>query len=730
MATFNNGESLASVRTKINDAIDKIDGNATISNDISVGGNITVTGTVDGRDVAADGTKLDGIEASATADQTGAEIKALYEAEADTNAFTDAEQTKLSGIEASADVTDTANVTAAGALMDSELTSEASVKALDQGVATTDSPTFAGVDITGTLTSDGVTVDGDVKLTDISPAIILSENDTTDVNTRLGNYGGDFSITTVNDSDVYVANRLTVDHATGDVSLYEDTGTTAKFFWDASAERLGIGTSSPDKNLHIEAEPPVFRMTNLQGTSSLGLSMGKIEWETRDSSAPGVIAHIDVVDSNNFGTTFDMAFATGQSGSAIERMRITSTGNVGIGVTDPVGRLEVKNSGDDNGFEFLPAYSSNINLMNSYNRNTNTYYPLENRASYFMFKNGTSEAMRIDSSGNVGIGTNSPDYELHVADTDSFAVVAIQASNTSNSHVFFGDTDDVDVGRISYDHSIDSMSFRVNTAEAMRIDSSGNLLVSKTTNDSTVVGAQLNANGTVIGVSDGVRPAIFNRKTSDGDIISLRKDGTTVGSIGVAGGNNLQIASTATDHAGLAFGTHVVAPLEANADSDGTIDLGSGAARFKDLYLSGGVYLGGTGASNLLDDYEEGTFTPTMTGGVTGTASGSYTKIGNTVHIRINLYRPTDITSSTDIEIGGLPFTSSNLGYRQICNILMRYYNLDEKIVSGYGIEANTTTGKIVIFDDSGSDYQYLQNSAGSSSFGAIRITGSYQTDS
>ena len=57
--------------------------------------------------------KLAGIEANATADQTGAEIKALYEAEADTNAFTDAEQTKLAGIETGADVTDSANVTAA-----------------------------------------------------------------------------------------------------------------------------------------------------------------------------------------------------------------------------------------------------------------------------------------------------------------------------------------------------------------------------------------------------------------------------------------------------------------------------------------------------------------------------------------------------------------------------------------------------------------------------------------
>ena len=105
-------------------------------------GAITTNSTFDGRDVSADGTKLDGIEAGATADQTASEIKTAYESNADTNAFTDADHTKLDGIEASADVTDTANVTAAGALMDSELTSEASVKALNQGVATTDSPSF------------------------------------------------------------------------------------------------------------------------------------------------------------------------------------------------------------------------------------------------------------------------------------------------------------------------------------------------------------------------------------------------------------------------------------------------------------------------------------------------------------------------------------------------------------------------------------------------------------
>jgi hypothetical protein len=72
-------------------------------------GNIAFSGsqTVDGRDVSVDGTKLDGIESGATADQTGAEIKAAYEAEA--SAFTDAQFTKLAGIEAGATADQTAS---------------------------------------------------------------------------------------------------------------------------------------------------------------------------------------------------------------------------------------------------------------------------------------------------------------------------------------------------------------------------------------------------------------------------------------------------------------------------------------------------------------------------------------------------------------------------------------------------------------------------------------------
>ncbi len=97
------------------------------SNNVAIGNNITVGGTVDGRDLAADGTKLDGIEASATADQTAAEIRTLVESATDSNVFTDADHTKLNGIEASAtaDQTDAEIRAAVEAATDSNVFTDA-----------------------------------------------------------------------------------------------------------------------------------------------------------------------------------------------------------------------------------------------------------------------------------------------------------------------------------------------------------------------------------------------------------------------------------------------------------------------------------------------------------------------------------------------------------------------------------------------------------------------------
>ena len=122
--------------------------------------------------------KLSGIEAGATADQSNAEIRAAVEAATDSNVFTDADHSKLNAIEASADVTDTTNVTAAGALMDSEVTDLAGIKgvtistlqvkpsegAFDDGDKTKLDAIEAGADVTDAtnVTAAGALMDSEV----------------------------------------------------------------------------------------------------------------------------------------------------------------------------------------------------------------------------------------------------------------------------------------------------------------------------------------------------------------------------------------------------------------------------------------------------------------------------------------------------------------------------------------------------------------------------------------
>jgi hypothetical protein len=121
-----------------------------------------------------------------------------------------------------------------------------------------------------------------------------------------------------------------------------------------------------------------------------------------------------------------------------------------------------------------------------------------------------------------------------------------------------------------------------------------------------------------------------------------------------------------------------VAPSNQGSDRDAAIDLGRSANRFKDLYLSGGVYLGGTGSANYLDDYETGSWTPVITantGSISSyTASGTYTKIGNSVVVMVDISIANIGTAGGFIRVSSLPFSA-------ITSVLF----------SGFGRERNST---------------------------------------
>jgi len=158
----------------------------------------------------------------------------------------------------------------------------------------------------------------------------------------------------------------------------------------------------------------------------------------------------------------------------------------------------------------------------------------------------------------------------------------------------------------------------------------------------------------------------LDRTGSDGTILDLKKDGTTVGSIG-AGGGRLYIGSADT---GVYFdeGVDSIFPYNPTTQQtrDNAIDLGYSSIRYKDLYLSGGVYLGGTGSANKLDDYEEGTWTPVIRfgGNSVGVSysvrNGRYTKIGRIVTYYFDISLSARGTSTGNLDFVGFPFVPTN----------------------------------------------------------------------
>jgi len=165
----------------------------------------------------------------------------------------------------------------------------------------------------------------------------------------------------------------------------------------------------------------------------------------------------------------------------------------------------------------------------------------------------------------------------------------VQSTNAGQASVDIKNTEGhfrliTDAGTLSVYDQTDS-------SERFKIDTSGNLSVGTTDGQggiagSTTPGIALNAQFNFIGATrSGSTPAIFNRITSDGAIVSLRRDGSTFATIGSANSNNLAIDSTATDHTGLEFGNDIL-PRRNAAVVDNQTNLGTSSYRFANLYSS------------------------------------------------------------------------------------------------------------------------------------------------
>ena len=547
-------------------------------------------------------------------------------------------------------------------------------------LGTGDTPTFAGLDVTGTVTADGFQTDTANTTTNLlarnstNAAVYLQNGGTGDVlHVRSGNMSagqGDLHLKVENN---------------GDISFYEDTGTTPKFFWDASAESLGIGMASPSSRLSIAS-----------GSNSTNVGDGITFYGTNTNNQAAIQSF------NNGAYKGDLRFYTSENFAAstalgAERMRIDSTGNVGIGTTAPSSILEISagvtqaiaDTGDAVDVLTVTAVEEgapNLVVGNGpaikfkIPGNSNTSFSgariAAQRVSNVDNENATdltfstnanlstseslTERMRIDYLGNVGIGTTSPTAPLHTVSSEN--LVAKFSSSDVTSGIRIEDT------TTSYDFYVDSGNLRINNtagSEKMRLDSAGNLLVGTTSSSSNTSGIKLSPTGTASLVRSGVQPLLVNRLTSDGALALFQKDGTTVGSIG-AGNNNITI-NTATTGALQVGGSDQYKWDEYRfyPASDNTRNLGLSTYRWKDLYLSGGVVFGtpsGAVTSNTLDDYEEGTWTPVLDSGtgITYTSqSGRYRKVGAIVYCVAYIVVSNSDSDGSAVTVGGIPFTTT-----------------------------------------------------------------------
>lgn len=228
------------------------------------------------------------------------------------------------------------------------------------------------------------------------------------------------------------------DGGTDEFSIQYDTGSNALRFVEGGVGaqvvikdggNVGIGTSSPDTNLNIG-----FSGADDNNTFRIEGSNGSSERYAFDIEANGENAK-----------TF---FKVGSGGGAPStKMTLTSTGNVGIGTTSPASTLHLSDSANNSQ---LTISSTDYNSINEITAGlghlsifANTTQQLGASYRYMNFGIGTSEYMRINSSGNVGIGTTSPSHMLHAKTTGTDYIFAESSGSANNTGFRFknGDTD-------------------------------------------------------------------------------------------------------------------------------------------------------------------------------------------------------------------------------------------------------------------------------------------------
>lgn len=330
---------------------------------------------------------------------------------------------------------------------------------IGQAVATTSNVTFADLTVTGNLS-----ITGDINSYNVTDLDVTDQTITLGVGQTEANSGG---------------SGIIIDGSSASI-LWDETNDTFDINKGLTTTgNIGIGEGSPDAPLHITSNTPI------------------ISFDESDASQEYRIG------------SFGGSFALYDSTDSAYRFVIDGSGNVGIGTTTPSHLLHIQPANSDtlanaiftrqnnaagsdgNSFSLRNDAANNFVEMNSGGTNNGGY-------KFYISNFSSDPALTIvgagSNSGNVGIGETSPIGKLHIKGTDTGASASAQgnslvledtenglsilSSTAGAGYINFGDSGDNNIGMIIYDHSSNSMRFWTNAAERLKIESSGDLVLS------------------------------------------------------------------------------------------------------------------------------------------------------------------------------------------------------------------------------------------------------------
>ena len=457
--------------------------------------------------------------------------------------------------------------------------------------------TSTGIDVTGVITTDGMTTSADINFGDNDKAIFGAGSDLQIYHDGSNSVIHDFGTGNLN----IIANAF---------ALYEGNGTDLMI----GATPNGAVTLSHNAQTKLATTSTGIDVTGTATTDGLTVqtSQGNISIPTSTSSLNFDRAGSNYIRATDAAGSF--TFITGANDFATQRMKLVSNGDVSF----------FEDTGTTAKFQWS-ASDESLSLIKT--------------------ASGVTKALKLYN--NTAGANNRVGIDFHTASTLYGTIEA------------------------GYGATSPEMNFKVGggtPSQILKLNSTG-----------------IDVTGTV--VSDGLSvttgndaTAVFNRTatggSSVGSVVEFERAGALAGHVGsqsngyfYIGQSDCNLAFSASNNIMFPRGTD-------GASRDGALGLGNSSNRFKDGHFSGninantftainGVYIGGTGFANKLDDYEEGTFTPSFSGGdytfTYNKQKGSYTKIGNRVFVDMLLYIDSSTapsgTTDGDLSVTGLPFT-------------------------------------------------------------------------